>query len=68
MMDLARVAEEPFSFNPFDPEVRYDPFPFYARARREHPVFADLNLYPTDIDQLLAGKEKALAMVNAMNL
>lgn len=37
-------------------------------ALREHPVFADLNLYPTDIDQLLAGKEKALAMVNAMNL
>jgi cytochrome P450 len=28
-----------FSFNPFDPEVRYDPFPLYARARREHPVF-----------------------------
>lgn len=35
---------------------------------REHPVCADLNLYPNDIDQLLAGKEKALAMVNAMNL
>lgn len=35
---------------------------------REHPVFADLNLYPGDIDQLLAGKEKALTMVNAMNL
>lgn len=29
----------PFSFNPFDPDVRYDPFPLYARARREHPVF-----------------------------
>ncbi|MCC6140853.1 MAG: HDOD domain-containing protein [Nitrospira sp.] len=35
---------------------------------REHPVFADLNLYPNDIDQLLAGKDKAMAMVNAMNL
>jgi putative nucleotidyltransferase with HDIG domain len=35
---------------------------------RDHPVFADLNLYPTDIDQLLANKEKALAIVNAMNL
>jgi len=35
---------------------------------REHPVFADLNLYPNDIDQLLAGKDKALSMVNAMNL
>ena len=35
---------------------------------REHPVFADLNLYPNDIDQLLADKDKALSMVNAMNL
>ncbi len=35
---------------------------------REHPVFADLNLYPNDIDQLLAGKEKILTVVNAMNL
>jgi HD-like signal output (HDOD) protein len=35
---------------------------------REHPVFADLNLYPNDIDQLLAGKDKAMSMVNAMNV
>jgi len=35
---------------------------------REHPGFADLNLYPNDIDQLLAGKDKAMSMVNAMNL
>jgi HD-like signal output (HDOD) protein len=35
---------------------------------RDHPVFAELNLYPNDIDQLLAGKEKVLAMVSAMNL
>lgn len=35
---------------------------------RDHPVFAELNLYPNDIDQLLAGKDKVLAMVNAMNL
>lgn len=35
---------------------------------REHPVFTDLNLYPNDIDQLLAGKEKILTIVNAMNL
>lgn len=35
---------------------------------REHPVFADLNLYPNDIDQLLAGKDKAMSMVNAMNI
>lgn len=35
---------------------------------RDHPVFAELNLYPNDIDQLVAGKDKVLAMVNAMNL
>jgi putative nucleotidyltransferase with HDIG domain len=35
---------------------------------RDHPVFAELNLYPNDIDQLIAGKDKVLAMVNAMNL
>jgi cytochrome P450 len=31
---------QPFTFNPFDPDVRYDPFPLYARARRDHPVYA----------------------------
>jgi cytochrome P450 len=31
---------EPFSFNPFDPDVRANPFPLYARGRREFPVFA----------------------------
>jgi cytochrome P450 len=30
---------EPFDFNPFDETVRRDPYPIYARARREHPVF-----------------------------
>jgi HD-like signal output (HDOD) protein len=35
---------------------------------RDHPVFAELNLYPGDIDQLIAGKEKVLAVVNALNL
>ena len=35
---------------------------------RNHPVFAESNLYPNDIDQLVAGKDKVLAMVNAMNL
>lgn len=35
---------------------------------RDHPVFVELNLYPNDIDQLVAGKDKVLAMVNAMNL
>jgi cytochrome P450 len=33
------VAEE-FNFNPFDAETRWNPFPIYARARREHPVYA----------------------------
>jgi putative nucleotidyltransferase with HDIG domain len=35
---------------------------------RDHPVFAELNLYPNDIDQLLAGKDKVLSVVSAMNL
>ena len=35
---------------------------------RDHPVFAELNLYPNDIDQLVACKDKVLAVVNAMNL
>jgi cytochrome P450 len=30
---------EAFSFNPFDPETRRNPFPLYRRARREHPVY-----------------------------
>ena len=30
----------PFSFDPFDEATRRDPFPLYARARREHPVWA----------------------------
>jgi putative nucleotidyltransferase with HDIG domain len=35
---------------------------------RDHPVFAELNLYPNDIDQLIACRDKVLAVVNAMNL
>ena len=35
---------------------------------RDHPVFAELNLYPNDIDQLVSCREKVLAVVNAMNL
>ena len=35
---------------------------------RDHTVFADLNLYPNDVEQLLAGKDKVLAIVNALNL
>lgn len=35
---------------------------------RDHAVFAELNLYPNDIDQLVACRDKVLAVVNAMNL
>lgn len=35
---------------------------------RTHPVFAELNLYPNDIDQLLTRKDHVLAVVNALNL
>ncbi len=35
---------------------------------REHPVFAELNLYPQDIDQLMKVKDHVLTIVNAMNL
>jgi HD-like signal output (HDOD) protein len=35
---------------------------------RDHPAFAELNLYPNDIDQLIACGDKVLAVVNAMNL
>jgi len=32
--------DAPFAFDPFDEATRRDPFPLYARARREHPVWA----------------------------
>lgn len=35
---------------------------------RDHPVFAELNLYPQDIDKLLTIKDHVLTIVNAMNL
>ncbi len=35
---------------------------------RDHPVFAELNLYPQDIDKLLTTKEQVLTIVNAINL
>jgi putative nucleotidyltransferase with HDIG domain len=35
---------------------------------REHSVFAELNLYPQDIDKLLLTKDQVLTIVNAMNL
>ncbi len=33
---------------------------------RDHPVFADLNLYPNEVDALLAAKDKILAVVEAL--
>jgi cytochrome P450 len=35
-----RANDTPFSFDPFDEAIRRDPFALYARARREHPVWA----------------------------
>ena len=35
---------------------------------RDHPVFAELNLYPQDVDKLLTTKEQVLTIVNAINL
>ena len=35
---------------------------------RDHSVFAELNLYPQDIDKLLLTKDQVLTIVNAMNL
>ncbi|MDH4329024.1 MAG: hypothetical protein OEV77_10915 [Nitrospira sp.] len=35
---------------------------------RDHPVFAESNLYPNDIDQLMAGKDTVPTVVNTMNL
>jgi hypothetical protein len=33
---------------------------------RDHPVFADLNLYPNDVDTLFAAQDRILAVVEAM--
>jgi len=38
-----------FDFNPFDLETRRNPFPIYARARREHPVFPHTGLPLTSV-------------------
>jgi putative nucleotidyltransferase with HDIG domain len=35
---------------------------------RANPVFGELNLYPSDMDQLMARKDHVLAIVNALNL
>ena len=42
------MAEE-FSFNPFDEETRRNPFPLFARARREQPIFPHPGLPITSV-------------------
>jgi HD-like signal output (HDOD) protein len=42
------------------------PDSFDDQTLREHSVFADLNLYPNDIDALLSLKEKVLNLVDTM--
>ncbi len=42
------------------------PDSFDDSTLREHSVFADLNLYPNDIDSLLSLKEKVLNLVDTM--
>jgi HD-like signal output (HDOD) protein len=42
------------------------PDSFDDNTIREHSVFADLNLYPNDIDSLLSLKEKILHLVDTM--
>lgn len=45
-----------------------DPKGFDEATVRDHAVFADLNLYPKDIDALLAHKNQVQAVVEAMPL
>jgi hypothetical protein len=42
------------------------PDSFDDSTLREHSVFADLNLYPNDIDSLLSLKEKVVNLVDTM--
>jgi cytochrome P450 len=42
------MAEE-FSFNPFDDETRRNPFPLYAHARREQPIYPHPGLPITSV-------------------
>lgn len=45
-----------------------DPEALDEATLREHVIFADLNLYPKDVDALLAHREKVQAVVEAMPL
>ncbi len=39
MLSSATEPSTTFDFNPFDLELRRDPYALYGRARREHPVY-----------------------------
>jgi len=39
MHSSTHASPAPFDFNPFDPELRRNPFALFKRARRESPVF-----------------------------
>jgi cytochrome P450 len=39
MLSSATDPTSAFDFNPFDPDLRRDPYALYRRARREHPVY-----------------------------
>ena len=41
--------DDDFSFNPFDEETRRNPFPLFARARREQPVYPHPGLPITSV-------------------
>ncbi len=45
-----------------------DPEALDEATLREHVIFADLNLYPKDVDALLAHRDKVQAVVEAMPL
>ena len=42
------------------------PDSFDDSTLRDHSVFADLNLYPNDVDTLLSLKENVLNLVDSM--
>jgi HD-like signal output (HDOD) protein len=44
------------------------PDSFDDNTLRDHSVFADLNLYPNDVDTLLGLKDKVLSLVDTMTL
>jgi cytochrome P450 len=71
-MTVARHEElEPIHFDPFDPATRDDPYPVYARLRREAPVYRSESLgchvLSRHRDVLFALKHPELFSSSAMN-